>query len=109
MLVSARVARGIGSPGLFWAALVCALVLPQGVSAEQLTILHTSEHHGQVLPIERMGQKREAGMAARAHVMASVRKAEGAVLVVDSGDLLIGTPMSSVFRGEPDIKAMNIM
>ncbi|MET0514264.1 MAG: bifunctional UDP-sugar hydrolase/5'-nucleotidase [Nitrospiraceae bacterium] len=79
------------------------------VSAEQLTILHTSEHHGQVLPIERMGQKREAGMAARAHVIETVRKEEGAVLVVDSGDLLIGTPMSSVFRGEPDIKAMNIM
>ena len=109
MLPSSRVVCGIAFSGLFWAALFCALVVPHGVSAEQLTILHTSEHHGQVIPIERMGQKREAGMAARAQVISSVRKEEGAVLVVDSGDLLIGTPMSSVFRGEPDIKAMNIM
>lgn len=78
--------------------------------AEQfLTILHTSEHHGQVLPIERMGQKREGGMAARAKVIADIRETTPAVLLVDSGDLLIGTPMSSVFRGEPDIKAMNLM
>lgn len=78
--------------------------------AEQtLTILHTSEHHGQALPIERMGQKREGGLAARARVIADVRKVGPAVLLVDSGDLLIGTPMSSVFRGEPDIKAMNLM
>jgi 5'-nucleotidase len=31
------------------------------------------------------------------------------VLVLDSGDLLIGTPLSSIFRGEPDVKAMNLM
>ncbi|MGH7257635.1 MAG: bifunctional metallophosphatase/5'-nucleotidase [Nitrospiraceae bacterium] len=109
MLGSMRFVCGVACPGLFWTALVCAVVLPHGALAEHLTILHTSEHHGQVLPIERMGQKREAGMAARAQVIASVRKGGGAVLVVDSGDLLIGTPMSSVFRGEPDIKAMNIM
>lgn len=89
---------------------VCFLWPAPGQGAEQtLTILHTSEHHGQVLPIERMGQKREGGMAARASVIAEIRTAVSAVLLVDSGDLLIGTPMSSVFRGEPDIKAMNLM
>jgi 5'-nucleotidase len=83
---------------------------PVGASAEQmLTILYTSEHHGQVLPIERMGQPREAGMAARATLIERVRKEQPALVVVDSGDLLIGTPLSSVFRGEPDIKAMNLM
>jgi 5'-nucleotidase len=83
---------------------------PVGASAEQmLTILYTSEHHGQVLPIERMGRPREAGMAARATLIERVRKEQPALVVVDSGDLLIGTPLSSVFRGEPDIKAMNLM
>jgi 5'-nucleotidase/UDP-sugar diphosphatase len=95
---------------IFWLAVVCTAIRPCGVFAEQvLTILHTSEHHGQVLPIERMGQPREAGMAARATLIEQVRKEEPAVIVFDSGDLLIGTPMSSVFRGEPDIKAMNLM
>ena len=91
--------------------LVVAFLWPvPPVGAEQtLTVLHTSEHHGQVLPVERMGQKREGGMAPRASMIAEIRKAAPAVLLVDSGDLLIGTPMSSVFRGEPDIKAMNLM
>jgi 5'-nucleotidase/UDP-sugar diphosphatase len=83
---------------------------PLGASAEQiLTILHTSEHHGQVLPIERMGRPREAGMAGRATLLERIRKEQPAVVVLDSGDLLIGTPLSSVFRGEPDIKAMNLI
>lgn len=83
--------------------------VPPAGAEQRLTILHTSEHHGQVLPIERMGQKREGGMAARARVIADIRKENQTVLLVDSGDLLIGTPMSSVFRGEPDVKAMNLM
>ena len=33
----------------------------------------------------------------------------GRVLIVDSGDLLIGTPLFSFFRGEPDVAAMNII
>src|SRR5262249_41731704 len=31
------------------------------------------------------------------------------VLLVDSGDIVIGTAMSSVFRGAPDIEAMDLM
>lgn len=87
-----------------------AIGWPIGASAEQvLTILHTSEHHGQVLPVERMGVAREGGMAARATVIETIRKEQPVMLLLDSGDLLIGTPISSVFRGEPDIKAMNLM
>lgn len=100
--------RHLTGLSLLMAVSVLCPSLPAG--AEQtLTILHTSEHHGQALPIERMGQKHEGGMAVRASVIADVRRASAAVLLVDSGDLLIGTPMSSVFRGEPDIKAMNLM
>lgn len=82
---------------------------PDSGAQQTLTILHSSEHHGQVLPIERRGEKRIAGMAGRAGLISSIKKESGAVLVVDSGDILIGTPMSSFFRGEPDIKAMNLM
>ena len=79
-------------------------------SAEQtLTILHSSEHHGQALPIEERSKPRIGGMAGRAALIASVRKETDAVLLVDSGDILIGTALSSFFRGEPDIKAMNLM
>ncbi len=74
-----------------------------------LTILHTSEHHGTALPIERMGEPRVGGMAARATLIASVRQESEAVLLLDSGDILIGSALSSFFRGEPDVQAMNLM
>jgi len=48
-------------------------------------------------------------MAGRAGLIAQVRREVPNVLVLDSGDILIGTAMSSVFRGEPDILAMNLM
>ena len=97
---------------LAWVILALAIGVntPDAVSAEEvLTILHTSEHHGHVLPIELMGRPSEGGMARRATVIADLRRTQPAVLLLDSGDLLIGTPMSSVFRGEPDLKAMNLM
>ncbi|MEW6543059.1 MAG: bifunctional UDP-sugar hydrolase/5'-nucleotidase [Nitrospirota bacterium] len=88
---------------------VIGLACPSFAHAQTLTILHSSEHHGQVLPIERRGEKRIAGMAGRAALIASIKKEAEAVLLVDSGDILIGTPLSSFFRGEPDVKAMNLM
>jgi 5'-nucleotidase len=83
---------------------------PAATPAEQtLTILHSSEHHGTALPIERRGQPKVGGMAGRAALIAQARREHEAVLVVDSGDILIGSALSSLFHGEPDIKAMNLM
>ncbi len=78
-----------------------------------LIILHSSEHHGAALPLEeRVGRGETSlvgGMAARATLVKEIRREGAAVLLVDSGDILIGTPLSSFFRGEPDIQAMNLM
>lgn len=95
------------------AAIVCSLVV-EGLTTSHaadttLTILHTSEHHGTALPLGRPGQPRVGGMAARAAVIASVRRDAEAVLLLDSGDILVGSALSSFYRGEPDIKAMNLM
>lgn len=82
-------------------------------AGQTLTILHSSEHHGAALPLEeRLGRGETrliGGMAARAGLIKAIRQEAAAVLLVDSGDILIGTPLSSFFRGEPDIKAMNLM
>jgi 5'-nucleotidase/UDP-sugar diphosphatase len=48
-------------------------------------------------------------MAGRATLVAQARKESTAVLLLDSGDILIGAALSSLFRGEPDILAMNLM
>ncbi len=88
----------------FW-----AVPLPLGFAQTAVTILHTSEHHGTLEPLEQGSYKGQGGMARRATLIERVRKEAPLVLLVDSGDLLIGTAMSSVFRGEADIKAMNLM
>lgn len=79
-----------------------------------IRILHTQEHHGQALPVRGGNPPLDyGGLAARATLIAQQRadaqKNRLGVLLVDSGDILVGTPLSTVFRGEPDILAMNVM
>ena len=74
-----------------------------------LTILYSSEHHGALQPLDHGPFKNLGGVARRASLIEQVRKEVEHVLLVDSGDLLVGTAMSSVFRGEADIAAMNLM
>ena len=74
-----------------------------------LTILHTSEHHGTIQPIDQGAFAGHGGVEKRASLIKQIRKEVEHLLVVDSGDLLTGTAMSSVFRGEADIAAMNLM
>jgi len=92
--------------------LVAWLVLlsgPLSAAEEKLTILHTSEHHGTLQPIESGPFKGFGGVARRAALIEKIRKEAANVLLLDSGDLVVGTAMSSVFRGAPDIAAMNLM
>ena len=76
-----------------------------------ITILHTQEHHGQVEPARPFRGNDIGGVSARATLIQNIRRIVGSenVLLVDSGDILVGTPMSSVFRGEPDVLAYNAM
>ena len=74
-----------------------------------LTILHTSEHHGVLQPLEMGHFTGQGGVARRATIIREIRHEVEHVLLVDSGDLLIGTATSAMFRGEADIAAMNQM
>ena len=90
--------------------LTLGLLMPQNSIAQTpLTILHTSEHHGTVMPLEAGQHAGFGGVARRAALIGAVRKEVNNVLIVDSGDLLVGSAMSAVFRGEADIAAMNLM
>ncbi|MBI3661089.1 5'-nucleotidase C-terminal domain-containing protein [Candidatus Acetothermia bacterium] len=75
-------------------------------------ILHTQEHHGQATPINGGSPALDLGGFSARRPIIDKQRAEGegqglAVLTLDSGDLLVGTPLSSAFKGEPDILAMN--
>src|SRR5438046_9321534 len=78
-----------------------------GIAQTSLTILHTSEHHGTVQPLENGAYAGLGGMARRATLIATIRNETDHVLMVDSGDLLVGSACSAVFRGDPDIGAMH--
>jgi 5'-nucleotidase/UDP-sugar diphosphatase len=86
-----------------------ALCLGEVKAQTALTIIHTSEHHGAVEPLEGGSHAGDGGMARRATLIQQVRNEMEHVLVVDSGDVLVGTAMSAMFRGEADIAAMNLI
>lgn len=102
--------------GTDWKAFlaISLIILVSGLShlclaQTTLTILYSSEHHGTLQPLEHGPFKNLGGVARRATLIEQVRKEVDHVLLVDTGDLLVGTALSSVFRGEPDIAAMNVM
>lgn len=78
----------------------------------RVTLLYTSEHHGNVEPVFVFPIGNFGGMAARATLVDQIRAEEGGaqnVMLLDSGDLLIGTTLSTLFRGAPDILLMNLI
>lgn len=82
-----------------------------------LTVLFFNDLHGHLLPFtvkQEDGSRVEVGGIARmATLVRSIRtenRNKGAhTLLLVAGDILQGTPMSTVFRGEPDVEALNAM
>ena len=70
----------------------------------EIAIVNTNDSHGAVLPVDGAG-----GLAERASFIASVRKENPAVIVLDAGDINTGTALSNTFEGEIDVKAYNMM
>jgi 5'-nucleotidase/UDP-sugar diphosphatase len=99
-----------GRIGHWWhPALALILWGTHAFAADTLVILHSSEHHGVAFPLEQGEGASVGGLARRATIVEEIRGEGQPVLLVDSGDILIGTALSSWFRGEPDIRAMNLM
>lgn len=79
--------------------------------SNKLTILHTNDVHSRLDPFP-MDGTRNAGMggiAARADIIRRIRAAEENVLLLDAGDIFQGTPYFNIFKGEPEMKAMQMM
>ncbi len=74
----------------------------------RLTVLHSNDHHGQLLPKGELG-----GMARFATLVNRIRKeakAEGSqTLLLDAGDINAGTPESDIFQARPDFLVMNYL
>ena len=99
-------------------------VSPKSPATVPLTILHTNDTHGHLLPFSyptllpagsdlAMLKERTniGGIARRATLVRQVREQMAAqhttVWLVDAGDFSDGTPMSTEYHGEADVAAMN--
>ncbi len=102
---------------LVWVA-GCTGHLSQGRQPAPIpvTILFFNDLHGYLTPFEIKSEKgrQEAGGIARMAALIRDIRAENSrknvrTLVLVAGDILQGTPMSTVFRGEPDVECLNAM
>lgn len=82
-----------------------------GERMTKLTILHTNDVHSRLEPFPMDGGKFQGlgGVAARAAIIAQIRREEEHVLLLDAGDIFQGTPYFNLYKGEPEIKAMSLM
>ncbi|WP_261834989.1 bifunctional UDP-sugar hydrolase/5'-nucleotidase UshA [Vibrio ishigakensis] len=82
---------------------------PSEPQTEQITILHTNDHHGRFWP----NKYGEYGLAARKTLVDSIRtevEAEGGVvLMLSGGDINTGVPESDLLDAEPDFKGMSLL
>jgi len=83
----------------------------------RLTVLFFNDLHGHLLPFtvkQEDGSRVEVGGIARMATLVRTIRAENRVkgahtLLLVAGDILQGTPMSTIFQGKPDVEALNAM
>ena len=74
-----------------------------------LTILHTNDVHSRLDPFPMDGSRNagKGGVARRATLLRKIRQEQKNVLLFDAGDIFQGTPYFNLYKGEPEILAMN--
>lgn len=92
--------------------LVSADSVSSGQSGKQLFILHTSDTHSRIEPISAGAADEYAGMGGvvrRAGFVKQFRGKHPDMLLLDCGDISQGTPYYNFFKGELEVKMMNLM
>jgi len=95
---------GAGAAGAAWAP-----GLLSGQPTRRFVILHTNDTHSRIDPFPEDGGPLGGlgGIARRATLIDMVRQDEPNVLLLDSGDVVQGTPYFNLFRGEVEWEAMS--
>ena len=88
---------------LLVALLLLALLAPAAESLRSLTILHTNDLHARLSP----DQEGRGGFAHLATVIRRERANAEACLLVDAGDFVQGSPVSTIYKGLPIFEIVN--
>lgn len=95
------------------AALFVLLLQPLAAQRQDtLFVLHTSDTHSRIEPISQRSADRNAGLGGvvrRVSFVKQYRADHPGVLLFDCGDFSQGTPYYNMFRGELEVKMMNLM
>ncbi|WP_298650861.1 metallophosphoesterase [uncultured Proteiniphilum sp.] len=80
-------------------------------SQKKIVILHTNDTHSRIEPLPETDRTApgKGGVERRASYVDKVRKENKNVLLLDAGDFLQGTPYFNLFKGEVEVKAMNLI
>ncbi len=86
-------------------ALLLLLGGPLAAEVRSLTILHTNDLHARLLPLE----NHHGGFASLAAVVRSERADCTDCIFLNAGDLVQGTPVSTIFKGLPVYEISNLL
>ncbi len=92
-------------------ALFIFIVSTPAIAQKKITILHTNDTHSRIEPLPDTDKyaPNKGGVVRRAKYIDKVRSENKNVLLFDAGDFVQGTPYYNLFRGEVEVKAMNLM
>jgi len=98
------------------ALLLLAAATLTAASPVNITILATTDLHGNLTPVDYVtNQPASRGLARIATLVRQVRAASPNTLLIDCGDTIQGTPLEDVYRtsgstlGDPMMRAMNLL
>ncbi len=97
---------------LFGTAAVVGAAAPDALAARKptsITILHTNDVHSRLDPFPMDGSRNagRGGVARRMTLIRQIRQQQANTLLFDAGDIFQGTPYFNLYKGEPEILAMN--
>lgn len=80
-------------------------------SAKQLHVLQTSDTHSRIEPVDAAADPAVGlgGVVRRVSFVEEYRRQHPDALLLDCGDISQGTPYYNMYKGEVEIKAMNLM
>lgn len=95
--------RRATSAFLLWLVLFCAAARSSSAETRRITILHTNDLHARLEPLD----ENRGGLA---QLAAAIRHeaAAGNCLYLNAGDLVQGTPVSTLFQGSPLYEIANL-